>query len=247
MGSEQIKAIVATPVKDSVENTLETIAAVRANKVAIDHYVYNDFSSAETKQALEQHKVRYGYRLVHLEDLTSHPSPNYRLVLRDAQRQALKKNVPLILVESDVVIEADTIKKMLDFYGQHRSVGLVGAITVDEEGNVNFPYLRFKDEPVEAGRLGRSYVEVRKSLSFCCTLISLEFLREYDFVYLNESKDWFDIFISNQALAMGFKNYLLCDVPVVHRPHGSRPWKQMKYKNPVKYYLLKFLKRRDKI
>ena len=36
-------------------------------------------------------------------------------------------------------------------------------------------------------------------------------------------------------------------LPVLHRPHQSRPWKQLKYKNPLKYYWLKFTKGLDKI
>lgn len=37
------------------------------------------------------------------------------------------------------------------------------------------------------------------------------------------------------------------DAPVWHRPHGSRPWKQLKYSNPMKYYFFKFWKGLDKI
>jgi hypothetical protein len=35
--------------------------------------------------------------------------------------------------------------------------------------------------------------------------------------------------------------------PVIHKPHSSRPWKLLKYSNPLSYYLQKLLKRRDKI
>ncbi|MGK6351985.1 hypothetical protein [Parapedobacter sp. DT-150] len=237
-----IKAIVITPVKDSIEQTLETIKAVHASATAVRHLVYNDFSSAETKAALEQHKALYGYELFHLEEMTSHPSPNYRLVLQDAQRWALREKRPLIIVESDVVVRTDTFDQLLEHARQHPNLGLGGAITVDEQGKVNFPYLRFKNLPTG----GRS-METKKSLSFCCTLISIDFLRKYDFAELKETKDWFDTFISYQATEMGFKNYLLYGTPVLHKPHGSRPWKQLKYTNPLKYYWLKLLKRRDKI
>ncbi|SEK36068.1 glycosyltransferase [Parapedobacter koreensis] len=236
------KAIVITPVKDAIGRTLATIRAIHESDADILHLVYNDFSSAETKAVLEQSKDQYGYELVHLEDMTTHPSPNYRLVLQDAQRRALHNDLPLIIVESDVIVKPDTLGQLLDFYYQHPNTGLAGAVTVDEQGQVNFPYLRFKEQPNEA-----RVIETKKSLSFCCTLIAVEFLRKYDFAYLNESKDWFDTFISYQATDMGFRNYLLYDVPVLHSPHGSRPWKQLKYTNPLKYYLLKFLKRRDKI
>lgn len=242
MDSRNNKAIVVTPVKDAIESTLETIQAVHGSQTAAQHIVYNDFSSTASKEILERQKLSFGYELIHLEDLTNHPSPNYRLVLQDAQKQALQRNLPLILVESDVIVKTDTFERLLEFYGRHTNVGLIGAVTVDEQDNINFPYLRFKDQS-----LGAKSIETKKSLSFCCTLISVEFLRRYDFIHLNESKDWFDTFISYQATDMGFKNYLLYDVPVWHKPHGSRPWKQLKYTNPIKYYLLKFLKRRDKI
>src|SRR5690606_24097773 len=116
----------------------------------------------------------------HLEDLTTHPSPNYRLVLQDAQKQALQHRLPLILVESDVIVKHDTFERLLDFYWQHPHVGLIGAVTVDEKGAINFPYLRFKDHPTANG-----CIETKKSLSFCCTLISPEFLQQYDFIQLN--------------------------------------------------------------
>ena len=43
------------------------------------------------------------------------------------------------------------------------------------------------------------------------------------------------------------RNFLFMDLPVVHRPHQRRPWKQLKYKNPLKYYWLKFTRGLDKI
>ncbi|HAH37561.1 MAG TPA: family 2 glycosyl transferase, partial [Algoriphagus sp.] len=52
---------------------------------------------------------------------------------------------------------------------------------------------------------------------------------------------------STKALDCGFENFVLMDAPVWHRPHGSRPWKQLKYKNPLKYYFLKYWKGLDKI
>src|SRR5690606_28531566 len=104
------------------------------------------------------------------------------------------------------------------------------------------PYLKFKNYTNSRG-----FIETKKSLSFCCTLLSLPFLKRYDFRALKPSKDWFDTFISKQSIALGFKNVVLTETRVLHKPHGSRPWKQVKYSNPVKYYWLKLIKRRDKI
>lgn len=236
------EAIVITPVKDSIENTMETIMAIHTGQIPVKHLVYNDFSLPSTKEILEANKDKYGYDLIHLENLTNHPSPNYKLVLQHAQQLALQEKLPLIIVESDVEVKENTIGRMLDFYRNNNHIGLLGTITVDNYGVINFPYLRFKGHQAKQG-----YIETKKSLSFCCTLISPELLSRYDFAQLNASKDWYDTFLSDQSLKLGFRNILLTDTPVLHKPHGSRPWKQLKYSSPLKYYILKIFKRRDKI
>ena len=235
-----LDAIVITPVKNSISTTMETIIAIHKCNSNILHIVYNDFSDAETKKILEENKSKYNFELIHLEDITETPSPNYKLVLQDAQAKALKENVPLIVVESYVKVKEETFEKMLSFQLNHSKTGLIGAITVDESGVINFPYLKFKNEK-------RKVIETKRSLSFCCTLMTADFLKSYSFLGLDQSKDWYDTFISSKALELGFKNYVLSDVPVLHQPHGSRPWKQLKYTNPLKYYFLKFTKGRDKI
>ncbi|PSB44180.1 family 2 glycosyl transferase [filamentous cyanobacterium Phorm 6] len=234
------KAIVVTPVKDSLETTIETIKAVENSVCKVKHIVYNDFSSVVTKKALEKLSQNYNFELVNLEDITSHPSPNYKLVLQIAQGVAIEENLPLIIVESDVQIKTDTFEKMLSFEDRNKKIGLVGAVTVDDANQVNFPYLKFKGERAP-------YLKTERSLSFCCTLLKLEFLKSYSFLELSESKDWFDVFISRKSIELGFENYILMNVPVLHQPHGSRPWKQLKYTNPLKYYFLKLINRRDKI
>ncbi|MHA7131951.1 glycosyltransferase family A protein [Algoriphagus namhaensis] len=234
------KVLVITPVKDSIDTTLDTARAVAASTVAHHHVIFNDFSTAESRQALEAHQDEIGYELIHLEDLTDHPSPNYKLVLQTAQKMALARNIPFLVVESDVVIRENTIDSLLQVLAKEGNNGLVGSVTVDEKGEVNFPYLKFK------GRK-EAQIKTQRSLSFCCTLFSLEFLKSYDFTGLDEAKDWYDTFISKKAIELGFENIVLMDSPVWHRPHGSRPWKQLKYKNPLKYYFLKYWKGLDKI
>lgn len=234
------KAVVITPVKDSLASTLETIKAITSNEVSVDYYVYNDFSTQETKLALEESTSSLNFNLIHLEDITNTPSPNYKLVLQLAQKQALEKNAPLIIVESDVTIEPDTFAKMLQFKEEHLKVGMVGAITVDTAGKVNFPYLKFKNNK-------KDVIDTQRSLSFCCTMLTTEYLKAFDFKQLDQTKDWYDTVISKKAIELGFKNYVLMNTPVVHKPHSSRPWKLLKYENPLKYYFLKFIKGRDKI
>jgi hypothetical protein len=72
-------------------------------------------------------------------------------------------------------------------------------------------------------------------------------LRQFNFGELPSEKDWYDIYISRRSKKMGFHNYLAKGIEVVHQPHSSRPWKLLKYSNPVKYYFYKYLKKRDRI
>ena len=234
------QALVVTPVKNALENTIATIKAIAASNIPVLHIVYNDYSDQDTKDGLEQNLKNYPYQLIHLEDIAATPSPNYKIVLQDAQRKALEMNLDVIIVESDVEVKPDTIAELLAFKATHTKIGMVGAVTVGYDGNVNFPYLKFKDEK-------SAIIKTNRSLSFCCTLLTNEYLRTYDFMSLDSSKDWFDTVISHKSTELGFENYVLMRHTVLHKPHGSRPWKQLKYTNPLKYYWLKFTKGRDKI
>ncbi len=234
------EAIIITPVKDSLDTTKLTIKAICEIKGDFEYYVFNDFSGPETKSFLENTKDEYHFHLIHLEDLTSNPSPNYKLVLEMGQKTAKKGQCPLIIIESDVIIKADTIPNLINISKTKTNSGIVGAITVDKNGNYNFPYTfeRIKSNEV---------VSTPHSLSFCCTLITNDLLQRFDFKNLSEKKDWFDVYISRQSKKLGFSNYLAKGVEVLHLPHSSRPWKNLKYKNPVLYYLKKFLYKRDRI
>ena len=233
-------AIVITPVKNSLENTLVTINSIKNSNIKVDYYIYDDYSAPEISKVLESKSTALGYQYIHVSKLTNSPSPNYFTVLKDAQRKSLQQKLPLIIVESDVEVHQDTFEKLLAHYHNFKTVGMVGAITVDYDGVINFPYLKFKDTK---GRV----IETSRSLSFCCTLLGLEFLEKFSFENLDQSKDWFDTSISHASIENGFKNFVLLDTSVLHKPHGSRPWKQLKYTNPLKYYWLKLTKGRDKI
>jgi hypothetical protein len=234
------QVLVINPVKNAIETTLDTARAITKSTVKVKYVIFNDFSTVETKDILEKHREELGYELIHIEDLTDHPSPNYKLVLQLAQQQAVEAGIPLLVVESDVVITPTTIETLLKQMIADPTSGLIGSVTVDEKGLVNFPYLKFKGvkEPV---------IATQRSLSFCCTLFSPAFLQAYDFKGLDEAKDWYDTFISKKSVELGFKNTVLMHAPVWHRPHASRPWKQLKYSNPLKYYFLKFWKGLDRI
>lgn len=233
-------AIVITPVKNSSETALKSAKAIAASDARVHHIVFDDFSNQETVEALQAHQSAMGYELILLKNLTSHPSPNYKLVLEMAQQRAVAERLPLIIVESDVFIQKDTISSMLNTMQKHPFAGMIGAITIDEEGEINFPYLKFR-------RATGDVIKTERSLSFCCTLLTNAFLTSVDFRKLDDSKHWYDVFISRWSVEAGFENYIMLQTKVVHTPHSSRSWKHLKYKNPIKYYFLKYWKGLDKI
>ena len=237
---DMTEAIIITPVKDSLETTKLTIEALVKTKAIIDYYVFNDFSQPDTKAYLNEAKDRLGFNVIHLEDITSTPSPNYKLVLEIAQAMAIDKKCPLILVESDVIVKPETISNLLKIAREKPDAGMVAAITVDKEGNYNFPYLYEKTKSTDT-------IVTSRSISFCCTLITNNYLNKFDFRILNQNKDWFDVHITKQSRKLGFKNYLAKGSEVLHLPHSSRPWKNLKYSNPLLYYLKKIFLKRDRI
>ena len=225
------------PVKDSPDTTREAIMALLQTP-DIDFTVYNDFSSPENTALLQQLAQEQGFRLINWADRTDHPSPNYRLTLQDAQQRALANVAHLVIVESDVLVKPDTIARMASMVVD--GVGMVAAVTVDNEGVVNFPYQY-------ARRLHGDVVNTRKRFSFCCTLLTNRLLQAYDFHLLDPTKAWYDVTISHQSIQLGLHNLLMLNNPVIHRPHSSRPWKQLKYTHPLRYYWQKITKKRDRI
>lgn len=233
---------VITPVKDSIDTTIDTVKAIMSSdiKVPFTYTIYNDFSTPENTHRLEEASKEYGFQLVNLSDLTNHPSPNYLLVLQKTQKEAIEAEAGLLIVESDVVVQKDTLQALFDEASNRKDCGMAAAVTTDENGEINFPYLYAK------GRKAKVYDE-KKRFSFCCTLLTPTFLKAFDFHLLDSTKNWFDVTISHESIKKGFHNYLFINHPVIHRPHGSRPWKLLKYTNPLKYYWLKFTKGLDKI
>ena len=225
------------PVKDSPDTTREAIMALLQTP-DIDFTVYNDFSSPENTALLQQLAQEPGFRLINWADRTDHPSPNYRLTLQDAQQRALANGAHLVIVESDVLVKPDTITRLSNMVND--KVGMVAAVTVDNEGVVNFHYQY-------ARRLHGDVVNTRKRFSFCCTLLTNRLLQAYDFHLLDPTKAWYDVTISHQSIQLGLHNLLMLNNPVIHRPHSSRPWKQLKYTHPLRYYWQKITKKRDRI
>jgi hypothetical protein len=233
---------VITPVKDSIETTLRTIESVmnQHSDIEFKYSVYNDFSTRETTLQLQNTSKKYGFNLINLADITAHPSPNYRMILQLAQQEALKDNAHLLIVESDVIVANNTIEQLNKIAQNTENPGMLASVTVDAEENINFPYLYAKE-------FKYGQIKTNKRLSFCCTLLTNKLLSAYDFQELDSTKSWYDIFVSHKSIALGFDNYLLTNLPVLHLPHSSRPWKLLKYSHPIKYYLRKiFIHNPDK-
>lgn len=208
--------------------------------VAFALTIYDDFSETETAVKLDELALQYGFQVVHLSDVTTNPSPNYRLVLQMAQEKALQENAHLLIVESDVTVKKETLKELYTYAASLEKPGLIAAVTTDENDAINYPYLY-------AAKFKNGVVSTSKHLSFCCTVLTNSFLSAYDFNQLNPEKSWYDVFISHKAVELGFQNYLVTSSRVIHKPHSSRPWKMLKYTHPLKYYWVKFTKGLDKI
>ncbi|MDR2791335.1 MAG: glycosyltransferase family 2 protein [Tannerellaceae bacterium] len=226
---------IITPVKDALDLSLRAIEAVCASQLDIPftYTVYDDFSRPENAARLDEEARRQGFSLVHLADLTTHPSPNYLLVLQREQALALAEGAALCIVESDVVVRPDTLRRICDVAASQPDVGLAGAVTTDPAGIINYPYVYAQ------GREGEVFA-TEEYISFCCTLLSYELLQRFDFGLLNPARQWHDAVISRRSLQLGLRNFLLADTPVIHFPHGSRPWRRLKETNRWRYYLLKF-------
>jgi hypothetical protein len=234
------EALIITPVKDSLNTTIETIQSIHQSEGKFLYCIYNDFSTEETTLKLKQIQQQYNFDLINLAELTATPSPNYRLVLQMAQKKSLELNIPLIIVESDVEVKTTTVRELIRYSKELSNCGMVAAITVNREGEINFPYLNFKSSK-------KDIVKTKHSLSFCCTLLTTELLKQYNFNTLSVEKHWYDVSISRKSVQLGLNNYLITSMGVLHKPHSSRPWKQLKYQNPIKYYYQKLIKRLDRI
>ena len=236
------KVNIITPVKDSIELTLQTVKAIIESNITVpcSYTLYNDFSTEENTAILEKQSKELNFNLINLSDITTNPSPNYLLVLQHSQARAIDEDAGLLIIESDVIVKKDTIQKLFDGGSIIKDCGIAASVTVDDSGEINYPYLYAKGSENQV-------FPTKKHLSFCCSLLTLNFLKSFDFHQLNPEKSWYDVTISHQSVSLGFKNYLFTELPVLHKPHSSRPWKQLKYSNPIKYYWLKLLNKRDKI
>jgi hypothetical protein len=231
--------LIITPVKDSVVTALESITLICQSKNDYPYRVYNDRSLPESRTVLE-HGIALGYELINIEDHVGTVSPNYRFTLIDARQKALEMDAHLLIVESDVFVKPETIARLMNLAATEERCGMVAAITTDVSGEINFPYGHIKK-----GSTG--IIKTRHRISFCCTLLTNNLLQRIDFNQLSAEKHWYDVQISKASRRQGFRNLIDTDLKVVHFPHSSRPWKKLKYENPLKYYLRKYFKKLDRI
>ena len=232
------KLHIITPVKDSLDIATRTIESIMSSEISVDfiYTVYNDFSSEEVTDKLDLLSNKFGFLLINLKDVTLHPSPNYLTILQMAQNRANFDSAQLLIVESDVIVDKNTIQKMYDAAFDLETPGLIASITTDLNKKINYPYLfakRFKNE----------YAQTKKDLSFCCTLLTQSLLTAYNFNALNPERTWHDHFISHKSNELGFKNYVTTSVPVIHLQHSIYPWMHLKQSQPFKYRWNKFINR----
>lgn len=231
-----VEPLIIMPVKDSLQTAEQAIRAIVASGHTLT--VYDDYSTTENAARLDALRDELGIHVVHISEVLDHPSPNYRWVLNTVQQEVLENKQDLIIIESDVIVRPDTIDKLI-VESQKEKVGMIAAVTVNEEGMINFPY--------EYAQKIKTDGPCTKRFSFCCTLLTNAFLQAYNFAQLNPEKNWYDVHISHMSVKLGFENILQVTNPVLHKPHSSRPWKQLKYTNPLLYYWRKLTQHRDKI
>jgi hypothetical protein len=231
--------LIITPVKDSVDIALKAVSFISQYGKEYPFTVYNDRSLPENREILEINR-ELGYELINIEDVVETPSPNYRFTLIDARQKALEMNAHLLIVESDVFVKPETIDRLLYLAETEERCGMVAAITTDESGQINFPYNHISKD-------SSGIIETKHRVSFCCTLLTNTLLKEVDFNQLSTEKHWYDVQISKTSRNLGYRNLIDTDLKVIHLPHSSRPWKKLKYENPLKYYIRKYFKRLDRI
>ena len=177
---------------------MKTIHSIRNSTGNFHYCIFNDFSTEETTKELRLLSSQHQFELINLSEITTTPSPNYRLVLQLAQQKALELGLPLIIVESDVEVRPNTLSELVEQSRKLPECGMVGAITRDTEGKINFPYLNFKSTRKEI-------IKTSHSLSFCCTLLTNELLKKYDFKSLSAEKHWYDVFNFTKINSTGIK------------------------------------------
>ena len=116
------------PVKDAIETTEQAVRAIIAGGHTLT--IYDDNSTAENAARLDALHKELGIDVVHIGQLIDHPSPNYRWVLIDAQQHCLQNDQHLVIVESDVIVQPDTLDRLSQ--AVRPQTGMVASVTHNE-------------------------------------------------------------------------------------------------------------------
>ncbi len=220
--------LIITPVKDSIAPAIETITRVCELKRESTYNVYNDRSLPESRTVLEHGSI-LGYQVINVEDHVGTPSPNQRFILIDAQKRALDTNSHLLVIEPNALVKPNTINRLLELAEKQSNCGLIAAITADENGSVNLPYLHIKKN-------SSGIIKTRRRISLCCTLLTNEFLKSVDLKNLSTTERWHDRQLSKLSRRKGFQNIIDTDLKVVYLPANSRYLDMLKSEKPLKYF-----------
>ncbi len=210
---------VITVVKNSIESALITIDSILTSECTVNFkfYVYNDFSSDETKEKLEIESQKLHFSLINLCDFSSNKSSNLLKIIQLAQQNAIADKAHLLFIDSDIVIGTNTIQRLYENAGIHQKVGMISAITTNIHGKITSPFLFTKD-------FKTGIFETKKSLHFCCIILTYNLLSSIDFRDIKSEKVNINAAISKTAIGKGFFNYLLTSVQVLYFPHKTSFW-----------------------
>jgi len=230
--------LVLIPFRDSLTTLQRTILALKKPAPEIPLLLCDDASSAQCLKELNTWLETQNWSKVDVLSLpVGEDAPQYGLALRAGLQRAHNEMRQLLVVESDVEVLPGVVLGLQRVLQRKPDAVMAGAVTIDPEGVWNFPYAG----TFRAAKLRSSPLIRRRSLSFCCTLLDHGFV---DHLLHTPFPDtgWMDLKISAMARKLGTL-WLALDLQVVHHPHSSRPWKLLKYKNPLLYYFYKITRR----
>ena len=106
---------IITPVKDSIELTLQTAEAILKSDFTVPfHYtIYNDFSTDENTKQLKEASLKMGFELVNLSEITSHHFSQLFAGAPDGTKRGHSAEAGLLIVESDVIVKKHTLQSLL--------------------------------------------------------------------------------------------------------------------------------------
>lgn len=62
----------------------------------------------------------------------------------NSTKEAIEADAGLLIVESDVIVKKNTLQSLYNGALQQKQCGIAAAVTTDEKGVINYPYLHAK-------------------------------------------------------------------------------------------------------